>query len=101
MLDSIIKITFSILVLVGLNSCVDNEYVEYKPLVLSENNEQKVYGKAELDSIEFQNTIQVLEYYNESYRTKNGNVILIPEQLSKDWETIYGITPLKREIRIG
>ncbi|WP_298516440.1 hypothetical protein [uncultured Kordia sp.] len=84
------KVTFLVLVLVGLSSC--NEYVEYKPHYLSNNNEHKYYGKPELDSAEFHNTIQVLVYYEETFKTKNSNVILITKQLSNDWELLWNYT---------
>jgi hypothetical protein len=92
MIELIKKAVFLVLVVVGLSACSDNEYVEYKPYYLSDNNEHKYYGNPELDSTEFQNTIQVLEYYGETYKTKNGNVILISNRLSEDWELVWNYT---------
>lgn len=92
MIELIKKATFLVLVVVGLSACSNNEYVEYKPHYLSDNNEGKYYGIPELDSAEFQNTIQVLEYYGEAYKTKNGNVILISKQLSNNWELVWNYT---------
>ena len=86
----ILIVIFSILI--GLNSCSENKYVEYRPHYLSGNNEHKYYGEPELDSIEFTNTVQVLEFYGEDYKTKNGNVILITKQLIKDWDLLWNYT---------
>ena len=92
MLISIKKIILIVWVLAGLYACSENEYVEYKPHYLSDNNEHKYFGNPELDSTVFQNTIQVLEYYGETFKVKNGNVILITKQLSNDWELVWNYT---------
>ena len=92
MIELIKKLAFLVLAIVGLNACSHNKYVEYKPHYLSSNNEHKYYGNPELDSVEYKNTIQVFEYYGETFKTKNGNVILISEQLSKNWELIWNYT---------
>ena len=90
MSELIIKATFLVLVVFLQSGCSENKYVEYKPHYLSDNH--KYYGNPELDSAEYQNTIQVLEYYGETYKTKNGNVILISNQLSNDWELVWNYT---------
>ncbi|MCL6275003.1 hypothetical protein M3P19_13365 [Muricauda sp. 2012CJ35-5] len=58
---------------------------------MSKNNEDKFYGDPELDSIEFNNTIQVLEYYGHTYKT-NGNKIFITKTLNGDWELLWNYT---------
>lgn len=88
----IIQTIFLVGLISVLSGCWEVEFVEYRPHYLRDNNEEKYYGKPELDSSEFQNTIQVLEYYGESFKTKNGNVILISDQLSNDWELIWNYT---------
>jgi len=80
------------LIIIGLNSCIENSSVEYKPHYLSGNSEHKYYGEPELDSIEFVNTLQVLEFYGEDYETKNGSVILITKELANDWELLWNYT---------
>lgn len=88
----LIKKVILISFIIGLNSCSEDNYVEYKPHYLSSNHQQKYFGKAELDSIEFKNTIQVLEFYGNDYKTKNGNVILITKELDKDWTLLLNYT---------
>lgn len=86
----VLIVLFSIIT--GLNSCNENNYVEYKPHYLSSNNEHKYYGEPELDSIEFVNTLQVLEYYGEDFQTINGNIIFISKDLSENWELLWNYT---------
>jgi hypothetical protein len=92
MFKSIKKISVLFLIVIGLSSCAENNYVEYKPHYLSGNNEHKYYGESELDSIEFKNTIQVLDFYCNEYKTKNGNVILITKELNQDWTLLWNYT---------
>lgn len=92
MFELIKKLSFLFLIVFGLNSCTENKYVEYKPHYLSGNNERKYYGEAELDSIEFKNTIQVLEFYGNEYKRKKGNVILITKELNQNWTLLWNYT---------
>lgn len=92
MFKSIKRISIIFLIGIGLSSCTGNNYVEYKPHYLSGNNEHKYFGEPELDSIEFKNTIQVLEFYGNEYKTKNGNVILITKELNQDWTLLWNYT---------
>ena len=80
------------LLIIGINSCALNSYVEYKPHYLSKNSERKYYGQPVLDSIQFANTLQVLKYYKEDYKTKNGTVILVTKELAEDWSLLWNYT---------
>lgn len=82
----------NILLFLSLIACRESKYVEYKPHYLSDNNEHKYYGEPELDSIEFENTQFVLNYYGEDFTTKNGNKIFITKELAKDWELVWNYT---------
>ncbi len=77
-------------IFLGLPSCNEDKFVEYRPHYLSDEN--KYYRESELDSIEFLNTIQVLDYYGEDFKAKNGNVIFITRELSEDWELVWNYT---------
>ena len=92
MFKTIKNLSVLFLLVVGLNSCTEDKFVEYKPHYLSRNNEHKYYGESGLDSVEFKNTIQVLEYYGNEYKTKNGNVILITKELNQDWTLLWNYT---------
>jgi len=93
----LIKNVIFFLVIVVLISCNKNEYIVYRPHYLSSNHETKFYGKPELDTIEFKNTIQVLEFYNETFETKNGNLILISEELANNWELLWNYTTKSKD----
>jgi len=92
MFKTIKKLSILFLIVVGLNSCTQDKFVKYKPHYLSGNNEHKYYGEPELDSVEFKNTIQVLEFYGNEYKTKNGNMILITKELNQDWTLLWNYT---------
>lgn len=77
---------------IGLSACNQDQYVEYRPHYLSKNSAHKSFGEPTLDSAEYKNTIQVLEYYGEDFKTKDENVILISKALSKDWELVWNYT---------
>lgn len=79
-------------VLVILNSCAFTSYVTYKPHYLSSNSQYKYYGEAILDSAEFTNIKHVLDYYGEEYNTENGNTVLLPKKLAKQWELVWNYT---------
>ncbi len=78
------------LIFLGLPSCIGDKFVEYRPHHLID--EIKYYRESELDSMEFLNTIHVLDYYGEDFKTKNGNVIFITQELSEDWELVWNYT---------
>jgi len=78
--------------IVGSSSCNEVKYVEYRPPYLSSKNDITYFGDPHLDSIEFVNTVQVLEYYGEDFKTKGDNIILISDRLSKDWELLWNYT---------
>ena len=90
------KLIIALLILVGFSSCANNKYVDYEPRYLSSNGEHKYFEEPELDSTEFANTIQVLKYYGEKYRTNNHNVILITKKLSKNWTLKQKLDSKKR-----
>jgi len=83
---------FLYLFIIILSSCDEVKYVEYKPHYLSSNSDKKYFGEPYLDPTEFANTVQVLEYYGEDFKTKSDNVILISNKLSKDWELLWNYT---------
>ena len=92
MFNTIKKLSILFLIVIGLNSCIQDKFVKYKPHYLSGNNKHKYYGEPELDSIEFKNTIQVLEFYGNEYKTKNGNMIFITKELNQDWTLLWNYT---------
>ena len=98
MFKSIKKLIVLFIIVIGLNSCAGDKFVEYKPHYLSGNNEHKYYGESELDSVEFKNTIQVLEFYGNEYKTKKGNVILITKELNQDWTLLWNYTTKANDI---
>lgn len=78
--------------LVALNSCTKSSFVKYRPHNLSSDKEHKKLGESELDSASCANTIQVLAFYGHDYKLEGGNVILIPEELSKNWGLLWNYT---------
>lgn len=86
------KLLNIICIIYAFVSCTGDNYIEYRPHYLSKNGESKYYGEAELDSIQYKNTIQVFEVYAVDYKVKNGEVLLITEELSKDWNLLWNFT---------
>jgi hypothetical protein len=92
MLKSIQKSLLLVSIVAGCLACNEKEFVEYKPHYLNHNSDQKYYGEAELDSVEFASFQQVLNVYGEEYKTKNGNVILITSELANNWDLLWNYT---------
>ncbi len=56
-------------------------------------NIQNVYFRdIELDSNEYENTIHVLKYYGEKFKTRDGNIVLISKELADNWELLWNYT---------
>lgn len=74
-----------------LTACINYKFVEYKPHYRDESG-NRYNGDIELDSNEYENTIHVLKYYGEKYKTRDGNIVLISKDLADNWELLWNYT---------